>query len=61
MSQTPALSPSAIREEDETTQDGGRDKYNTWKKNAPLFYDTLYTQGLVWPSLTVEWLPSRDM
>ena len=44
MSQTPALSPPAIREEeDEATQDGGRDNYNTWKKNAPLFYDTLYT------------------
>jgi hypothetical protein len=26
-----------------------------WRRNAPYFYQTLYTQVLEWPSLTVEW------
>lgn len=26
-----------------------------WRRNAPYFYRTLYTQELEWPSLTVEW------
>lgn len=35
------------------------DEYRIWKKNAPFFYDTLFTHALVWPTLTVEWLPKR--
>ncbi len=30
-----------------------------FKKHAPFFYETLLTHGLTWPSLTVEWMPSR--
>lgn len=30
-----------------------------FKKHAPFFYETLFTYGLTWPSLTVEWMPSR--
>lgn len=26
-----------------------------WRRNAPYFYQTLYTQELEWPSLCVEW------
>ena len=26
-----------------------------WRRNAPYFYQTLYTQILDWPSLAVEW------
>lgn len=37
------------------------DSQKTWRKNAPFFYDTLFTQSLTWPSLTVEWLPTRDV
>lgn len=34
--------------------------YKTWKKNAPYLYDTLYTTHMTWPSMTVEWMPSKD-
>lgn len=37
------------------------EEYKIWKKNAPFFYDTLYSHALTWPTLTVEWMPSRDM
>jgi histone-binding protein RBBP4 len=37
------------------------EEYKIWKKNAPFFYDTLYSHALTWPTLTVEWLPSRDV
>jgi histone-binding protein RBBP4 len=35
------------------------EEYKIWKKNSPFFYDTLYSHALTWPSLTVEWMPSR--
>ncbi|CAN7067254.1 unnamed protein product [Brassica rapa subsp. trilocularis] len=34
--------------------------YKIWKKNTPFLYDLVITHALEWPSLTVEWLPSRD-
>lgn len=37
------------------------EEYKIWKKNAPFFYDTLYSHALTWPSLTVEWMPTKDM
>lgn len=37
------------------------EEYKIWKKHAPLLYDTLYSHALTWPSLTVEWMPTRDM
>ena len=37
------------------------EEYKIWKKHSPFFYDTLYSHALTWPSLTVEWMPSRDM
>lgn len=37
------------------------EEYKIWKKNAPFLYDTLYSHALTWPSLTVEWMPTRDM
>ena len=37
------------------------EEYKVWKKHAPYFYDTLYSHALTWPSLTVEWMPNRDM
>ena len=36
-------------------------EYKIWKKNSPFFYDTLYSHALTWPSLTVEWMPNRDV
>lgn len=37
------------------------EEYKIWKKNSPFFYDTLYSHALTWPSLTVEWMPNRDV
>ena len=37
------------------------EEYKIWKKHSPFFYDTLYSHALTWPSLTVEWMPNRDM
>ena len=37
------------------------EEYKIWKKNAPFFYDTLYSHALTWPSLTCEWMPNRDV
>lgn len=36
------------------------DKYKTWKKNSPLLYDLLIAKSLEWPSLTIDWLPSKQ-
>lgn len=37
------------------------EEYKIWKKHSPFFYDTLYSHAMTWPSLTVEWMPTRDM
>ena len=37
------------------------EEYKIWKKHSPFLYDTLYSHALTWPSLTVEWMPNRDM
>lgn len=37
------------------------EEYKIWKKNSPFLYDTLYSHCLTWPSLTVEWLPNKDV
>ena len=36
------------------------EEYKTWKKNAPLLYDFMYTRALEWPTLTVQWLPDKQ-
>ena len=35
--------------------------YKTWRKNAPYLYNTIVSQSLLWPSLTVEWLPEQQL
>lgn len=37
------------------------EEYRIWKKNTPHLYDLCLAQGLEWPSLTVEWLPTHDV
>ncbi|EGR30912.1 retinoblastoma-binding protein, putative [Ichthyophthirius multifiliis] len=37
------------------------EEYKIWKKNAPFLYDVLITHELEWPSLTVQWLPTKDI
>ena len=37
------------------------EEYKVWKKNAPYLYDVVLTHALDWPSLTVQWLPTRKV
>ncbi|CAG9329603.1 unnamed protein product [Blepharisma stoltei] len=36
------------------------EEYKIWKKNCPFLYDALITHVLEWPSLSVDWLPSKE-
>ena len=35
------------------------EEYKIWKKNTPYLYDFVMTNGLEWPSLTTQWLPTK--
>ncbi|OMJ66126.1 hypothetical protein SteCoe_37139 [Stentor coeruleus] len=37
------------------------EKYRAWRKSSPILYDLLICKSLEWPSLTVEWLPSKEI
>jgi len=37
------------------------EEYKIWKKNVPFLYDMAITHVLEWPSLTIQWLPNKDM
>lgn len=37
------------------------EEYKIWKKNAPFLYDLVMTHALEWPSLTVQWIPDKEM
>ena len=50
-----------VENSDEIEQQKIMEEYKIWKKNSPFFYDTLYSHALTWPSLTVEWMPNRDV
>ncbi|KAK9840111.1 hypothetical protein WJX74_003553 [Apatococcus lobatus] len=50
--------------EDQPESDEARlfkEEYQIWKKNTPFLYDLLITQELIWPSLTAQWLPGRQV
>ncbi|KAG0679636.1 hypothetical protein C6P40_000413 [Pichia californica] len=34
-----------------------QERYTVWKKNSPLLYTQLQTSSLLWPSLSLDWLP----
>jgi histone-binding protein RBBP4 len=36
------------------------EEYKIWKKNTPFLYDLVITNGLEWPSLTVNWFPESN-
>lgn len=36
------------------------DRYHIWKKNCPLLYNQLLTTTLLWPSLSIDWLPDSS-
>jgi|LauGreDrversion4_2_1035121.scaffolds.fasta_scaffold6064119_1 histone-binding protein RBBP4 len=44
-------------EEDLRTEE----EYNIWKKNTPYLYDSLVTQSLYSPSLTVDYFTDVEM
>jgi histone-binding protein RBBP4 len=50
-----------VENSDEIEQQKIMEEYKIWKKNSPFFYDTMYSHALQWPSLTVEWMPNRDV
>jgi histone-binding protein RBBP4 len=37
------------------------EEYKVWKKNCPFLYDLVMAHALEWPSLTVQWLPTRTL
>lgn len=37
------------------------EEYKIWKKNTPFLYDLVVTHALEWPSLTVQWLPIKEV
>jgi len=45
---------------EEAEDQSSNEKYKTWKKNSPLLYDLLIAKSLEWPSLTIDWLPSKQ-
>jgi histone-binding protein RBBP4 len=45
----------AVDDNEEEVDDRFTKEYQTWKKNTPLLYDTVFTHSLAWPSLTVQW------
>lgn len=56
----PPASPiyvDTVEDEDTSVDLNTEVRYRTWKKNAPYLYDYCSTVGLVWPSLTIEFLP----
>jgi histone-binding protein RBBP4 len=55
----PATNFTKVENTDEIEEQMIFEEYKIWKKNAPFFYDTLYSHALTWPTLTCEWMPSR--
>ncbi|KAF5840260.1 nucleosome remodeling factor [Dunaliella salina] len=37
------------------------EEYKIWKKNTPFLYDLVITHALEWPSLTIQWLPNKEV
>lgn len=32
-----------------------------WKKNSPFLYDMVVTHALEWPTLTMQWMPDKEV
>lgn len=37
------------------------EEYELWKSNVPMLYDFVSETRLTWPTLTVEWLPQKNL
>lgn len=35
--------------------------HKVWKKNAPRLYDFFLSSALLWPSMTVQWFPDKEI
>ncbi|CUM63050.1 uncharacterized protein PRCAT00000613001 [Priceomyces carsonii] len=46
-----------IAEEQQLKESLNNEEFKIWKKTVPLLYDTIHTQALDFPSLSVQWLP----
>ncbi|GIL46834.1 hypothetical protein Vafri_3710 [Volvox africanus] len=46
---------------DEMEEKLTNEEYKIWKKNTPFLYDLVVTHALEWPSLTVQWLPDKEI
>lgn len=42
-------------------QNNVKDEYELWKKNLRYMYEYISETGLIWPSLTIQWLPSYNV
>ena len=47
--------------EEELEQKAINEEYKIWKKNSPFLYDIIMSSALEWPSLTVQWLPTKKI
>ncbi|ODQ67410.1 WD40 repeat-like protein [Nadsonia fulvescens var. elongata DSM 6958] len=50
-------STKSLRSDIEVEQKIINEEYKIWKKHCPLIYDIVLSTALLWPTLTVEWLP----
>ena len=55
------MDDDGVESQEEIEEQIINEEYKIWKKNSPFLYDFVLTRGLVWPSLTVEWLPIREV
>lgn len=46
---------------DEVAERLVNEEYKIWKKNTPFLYDLVIAHALEWPSLTVQWLPGKEL
>ena len=61
MNSTHTTNPHEPEQNDDVENQMISQEYKIWKKNCPFLYDTVLSHALTWPSLTVEWLPTRDI
>ena len=47
--------------EEELEQKAINEEYKIWKKNSPFLYDMVMSSALEWPSLTVQWFPTKKL
>jgi len=51
----------SVEDEDQVLTEIIVEEYKVWKKNCPFLYDLVMAHALEWPSLTIQWLPTRQL